>query len=133
MSVYVTDAHALVFFANRNRLKLSRLAWEAFEQAENRQAVILIPAPALWEVSILEQTGNIKLTKPYQEWSRDLFRHPCYDCVPLDAEIIAQARDCNINHDIFDAAIIATARIKDLPLITRDKAITDSGLVQVLW
>ncbi len=133
MSMYVTDTHALVFYANRNQRQLSRHAWEAFEQAENGQALILIPAPALWEISILERTGQIRLSKSYEEWARELFALPCFDCVPLDAAIIAEARNCNFNNDIFDAAIVATAIVKDLPLITRDSAITASGMVDVYW
>lgn len=133
MSIYVIDTHALVFFANRNQRALSRRAWEIFEQAENRQALILIPAAALWEVSNLERSGRITLTQPYEEWTRELFANPCFDCVPLNAAIIAEARRCNINDDIFDAAIIATARVKGLPLITRDNAITNSGLVEIVW
>lgn len=133
MSIYVTDTHALVFFANRDRRQLSRRAWEVFVQAEDRRAVILIPAPALWEVSILERVGQIRLSQTYQEWAHKLFKHPCFDCIPLSAEIIAEARNCTLNNDIFDAAIIATARVKGIPLITRDSAITDSGLVEVFW
>ena len=133
MSIYLTDTHAMVFFARRDQRRLSRRAWEVFTQAENKEAMILIPAPALWEISFLEKSGQIKLNQPYEEWARDLFAHPCFDCVPLDPAIIAEARHCNINNDIFDAAIIATARVKDLPLITRDNAITDSGLVEILW
>lgn len=131
--MYVADTHALVFFANRNRQALSPRAWEIFEQAENRQALILIPAPALWEVSNLERMGRIELGQPTEEWARVLFANPCFDCVSLDAAIIAEARNCNFNDDIFDAAIVATAKVKELPLITRDKAITDSGLVEVVW
>lgn len=131
--MYVADTHAVVFFANRNRHALSQRAWEIFEQAENRQALILIPAPALWEASNLERMGRIELGQPYAEWTRELFANPCFDCIPLDAAIIAEARNCNFNDDIFDAAIVATARIKELPLITRDKAIADSGLVEVIW
>ena len=133
MSIYVTDTHALVFFANRNRRALSPRAWEIFEQAENRQTLILVPAPALWEVSNLEKLGRIELGQPYEAWVQELFANPCFDCVSLDAAIIAEARNCNFNDDIFDAAIVATARVKELPLITRDKAITDSGLVEVVW
>ena len=133
MSMYVTDTHSLVFFANRNRRSLSRRAWEIFEQAENRQALILVPAPVLWEVSNLEKTGRIELRLPYEAWARELFAHPCFDCVPLDAAIIAEARNCNFNDDIFDAAIVATARVKGLPLISKDVAITQAGLVEVVW
>ncbi|MGH9840645.1 MAG: PIN domain-containing protein [Blastocatellia bacterium] len=81
----------------------------------------------------MEKSGHIRLDSPYEEWTRTLFSNPCFDCVPLDAQIIAEARDCNVNNDIFDAAIIATARVKDVPLITKDNAITDSGLVEILW
>ena len=88
MSIYVTDTHALVFFANRNQRVLSRRAWEIFEQAENRQVLILIPAAALWEVSNLERIGRIQLAQSYEEWSLQLFTHPCFDCVPLDAAIM---------------------------------------------
>jgi len=35
MSMYVTDTHAMVFYANRNQRQLSRRAWQAFEEAEN--------------------------------------------------------------------------------------------------
>jgi PIN domain nuclease of toxin-antitoxin system len=53
--------------------------------------------------------------------------------VPLDAEIITESRDYGFNDDIFDAAIVATAKLKDVPLITRDNAITNSGLVEIYW
>lgn len=133
MSMYVTDTHPLIFFANRNQRQLSRRAWQIFEQAVEGRALILVPAPALWEVSVLERLGQITLNSSYREWARDLFNLPCFDCVPLDADIIAEARNCNVNQDIFDAAIVATAKLKDLPLITRDTAITDSGLVDIFW
>lgn len=57
MSVYVTDTHALIYYANSNHPQLSARAREVFEQAERGEAFILIPAPALWEVSMLEQAG----------------------------------------------------------------------------
>ena len=133
MSIYCTDTHALIYFANQNYRQLSSRVRDVFEQAENGQALILIPAPSLWEISILEKLGQIKFSKDYDEWVRDLFQNPCFDCVPLTAEIIAEARNYNFNKDIFDAAIVATAKLKDVPLITKDVAITESGLVEIFW
>ena len=118
MSVYVTDTHPLVYYAGRNKVQLSD---------------IMIPAPALWEVSMLEQAGHIKLRKPFREWTRDLLRNPCFEFTLLDAEIITEARDYHFNNDIFDAVIVATARLRDLPLITKDMDITGSGLVEIYW
>lgn len=133
MSIYVTDTHPLIYYDGHSRRHLSDPARTVFEQAENGEALILIPAPALWEVSMLEQAGHIKLSHPFAEWLKDLLRKPCFDCVPLDAEIIEEARTYSFNNDIFDAAIVATAKLRDLPLITRDAAITNSGLVEIYW
>lgn len=93
MSIYVTDTHPLIYYAGRNNAQLSARARDAFEQADRGEAFILIPAPALWEVSMLEQAGHIKLRKPFREWARDLLRNPCFDCAHLDPAIISEPRD----------------------------------------
>jgi PIN domain nuclease of toxin-antitoxin system len=38
-----------------------------------------------------------------------------------------------INGDPFDEVIVATALTLGLPLITKDVAITDSQLIEVIW
>jgi len=133
MSVYATDTHALIWYAGRMHRQLSNRARRVFEQAENGEAFILIPAPVLWEVSILEKAGHITLSKPFEQWLRDLLQKPCFDQIPLDAAIIVESRSYSFNDDIFDAAIVATARLHDVPLITKDVAITNSGLVEIYW
>ncbi len=133
MAMYVTDTHPLIYFFGSNRRQLSARAVRLFEEAEQSEAFILIPAPVIWEVSMLEQAGHIKLNRPFAEWLNDLLQNPCFDCVPLDAAIITEARSYRFNNDIFDKVIVATAVLQDLPLITRDVAITNSGLVEVLW
>ena len=57
MSVYATDIQALIWYASRRHRQLSQRARRAFEQAENGEAFILIPAPVLREISILEKGG----------------------------------------------------------------------------
>ena len=133
MSVYVTDTHPLIWYASRTHRSLSPRALRAFEQAENGEAFTLVPAPVLWEVSILDKAGHITLSKPFEQWLRDLLQKPCYDQIPLDAEIIGESRVYNFNNDIFDAAIVATAKLRDVPLITKHVAITNAGLVGIYW
>ena len=58
---------------------------------------------------------------------------PCYDQIPLDAEIVGESCAYGFNNDIFDAAIVATAKLRDVPLITKDVAITNAGLVEIYW
>ena len=63
--MYVTDTHPLIWYASRTHRQLSHRALRAFEQAENGEAFILVPAPVLWEVSILDKAGHITLSKPF--------------------------------------------------------------------
>ncbi len=133
MSVYVTDTHPLIWYASHTHRRLSRRALEAFEQAENGESFIMIPAPVLWEVSILDKAGHITLSKPFALWLKELLQQPCFDQISLDAEIIDESRSYSFNEDIFDAAIVATVKLRDVPLITRDGVITNSGLVEIYW
>jgi PIN domain nuclease of toxin-antitoxin system len=93
VSVYVTDTHPLIWYASHSHRSLSHRALRVFEQAENGEAFILVPAPVLWEVSILDKAGDITLSKPFDQWLRDLLQKPCYDQIPLDAEIIRHYRE----------------------------------------
>lgn len=133
MSIYATDTHPLIWYASRTYRSLSHRALRAFEQADNGEAFILVPAPVLWEVSILDKVGHITLRKRFEQWLKELLQKPCYEQIPLDADIISEARSYSFNEDIFDAAIVATAKLRDVPLITRDGAITDAGVVEIYW
>lgn len=133
MSVYVTDTHALLWYFTSQHRMLSKRAVEVFEQAERYEAFIYIPIVSLWEVSRLDHVGAIALHEPFEDWVDALSVQPCFEFVPLDERVIIESRRYNFNRDIFDAAIVATAIVKDLPLITRDNAITDSGVVEVYW
>jgi PIN domain nuclease of toxin-antitoxin system len=133
MSIYVTDTHSLVYYVTGLNARLSRRALRAFQQAERGDAYIYIPAVVLWEISRLEKEGAIRLNESYEEWSTALLAHPCFECVPLDEEIIAEARQLGFNRDVFDAAVVATARVKGVPLITRDQEITDAKIVEIWW
>lgn len=62
MSVYVTDTHALIYYANSNHTQLSDRALEASEQAERGEAFILIRAPAMWKSRYLLVTASFFAT-----------------------------------------------------------------------
>ena len=133
MAVYVTDTHPLVWYAAHQHKKLSKRVLRIFDQAVNNQALIYVPAVVLWEISLLQKIGHINLQVPFERWAAALINKPGFDMVPLDLEIMAEAIGVNINGDPFDEAIVATARVKDIHLITRDTAITESKLVDIIW
>jgi len=87
----------------------------------------------LWEVSLLIRAGRIKLSQSFAVWADMLLTQPGFELAPLDPAVIAETMQFHLNGDLFDAAVVATARLKDLPLITKDQEITLSGLTQVAW
>jgi PIN domain nuclease of toxin-antitoxin system len=54
--------------------------------------------------------------------------------IPISPEIARIAVELELPHgDPFDRVIVATAKVHDAPLLTRDRAITDSGVVEIVW
>jgi PIN domain nuclease of toxin-antitoxin system len=95
--------------------------------------LIYVPAAVFWEISFLLKGVRIKLRQPFEQWANSLLSIEGFDIAPLDIEVIAESLRLTFNNDPFDAAIVATARIKDLPLITRDDDITSSQVVDIEW
>jgi PIN domain nuclease of toxin-antitoxin system len=54
--------------------------------------------------------------------------------VPISPEIARLALELDLPHgDPFDRVIAATAKVHAIPLLTRDRSITNSGTVTTLW
>jgi PIN domain nuclease of toxin-antitoxin system len=51
---------------------------------------------------------------------------------PQDITVLSKAYSYPFT-DPFDSVITATAQVLDLPLITKDTAISDSRLVEIYW
>jgi PIN domain nuclease of toxin-antitoxin system len=133
MSIYVTDTHPLVWHAADHPHKLSRKVLRIFREAEEGRALVLVPALVLWEITLLIRAGKIKLSQPFADWMEMLFLLPGFELVPLDPPVIAEAMQVHFTNDPFDAAIVSTALIRNLPLITKDQSIIEAGLVKVAW
>jgi PIN domain nuclease of toxin-antitoxin system len=82
---------------------------------------------------MLIKTGKARLSTRFDWWAASLASRHGFDEAALDLAVIAEALTIRINGDPFDEGIVATARVRGLPLITRDEAITQSRLVDVVW
>ncbi len=133
MSVYITDTHSLLWFTLNKHSALSNKVLSAFESAVKGESFIYIPIIVLWEVAILEQKQRIKLNNGFIDWTTQVLKTKSFGIAPFEPEIIALGTGYNFNNDPFDEMIAAFASYMDLPLITRDNAITESGLVEIYW
>ena len=128
----VTDTHALVFHAAGGG-RLGPKARAHFDACERRQAILYVPAPVIWEVSLLARAVRINLHRPVRAFFADLFSSPAYQPIDLTAGHIFDADELRFTRDPFDALICATARGLSLPLISRDTDIAGAGVVKMLW
>ena len=86
----------------------------------------------LLEISLLVDSGRVVpgVTPPafLRRFAAEL------QVLPIDAEIAAAVPELPLPHaDPFDRVIVATAMRHRLRLVTRDRAIRESGLVDTLW
>jgi len=131
--MYVVDAHSVIRYFNGKHSALSPKVLAAFQKAENAEIVIYIPSVVFWEIALLEKRGRIILKDGFEKWSRKVLSKNGYAIAHLETEIIAKSVGYNFNDDPFDAAIVATAIEFEIPLITKDVAITESNLVEIFW
>ena len=133
MAVYVTDTHPLIWYASGKHSRLSPRVVRTFDAAFQDRALIVIPSPVFWEISLLVEHDKIRLREPFEVWASSLIARRGIDMAALGLDVIAQTHQLRFHGDPFDRAIVATAKLMDLPLITKDETITNAGLVEIFW
>lgn len=129
----VADTNALIYRAAGPARLLSRRAADHFDACDRQQAMMFVPAAAIWELSMLARVGQVNLGRSPRLFFRDLFSNSAYQALDVTPEQVYDASELGFNRDPFDGLIVAAARSLDLPLITRDEVIRTSGAVRVLW
>jgi PIN domain nuclease of toxin-antitoxin system len=88
---------------------------------------------SLLEIAVLESQGRVKLKTSLQEFFDDLQVNPIFQILPLTYEIAQEvAAMGSVLRDPADRAIVATARVHRLRLVTSDQRIVGSKLVPVI-
>ena len=131
--MFVTDTHPLVWYATNKLPELSRRVRELFEKAAKGESLIHVPSVVLVETAMLVQDGTIKLPERFDHWANNLASKAGFIILDVSIQIIHSASGFGFNKDIFYKLIVATAIDQQLPLITKDIAITESNLVEVYW
>lgn len=132
MSIFVTDTHPLVWYATGKHRQLSRKALRAFNEAISEEALIYVPAFVLWEIAMLLKVKRIELAEDYRDWAERLIAQRGFDLAAFSVEVATEAYYYPFQ-DPFDGVITATAKVMDLPLITKDVEIGESRLVEIHW
>ncbi len=130
MAEYVTDTHSLLWYFARPKL-LGPGATAAFAQVAAGEAGLVVPVVVLAElIFVLESkplSANFDLV---------LSRLQASSNVTIADWTLARTLDLRALQaipEMHDRVIVAEALARGSTLITRDEAITASGLVPVVW
>ena len=86
----------------------------------------------LLEIAMLAKKGRVTFSIPLREYLRRLQSN--YPVLTVNADIAALALELELpGADPFDRTIVATAIHHQLPLATRDRAITAANIVRTIW
>jgi len=124
------DTHIWVWWIQTpERLASSTLAYlDALQPSE-----VCISAISCWEVAKLVQKGRLDLFEPVDKWLQQATTESGVSCIQLEIPIIVDA--CNLpgtfHPDPADQLIVATSRVKNIPLLTADQKILGYEFVQV--
>ena len=130
MSDYVTDTHALYWYL-RAAPQLSAKAQAVFLAGEQGQSRIHVPSIVLAELYYL----NVKYGRPLnfaQEYQR-LASAGQFRFIDFRAADVLRFDALVAIPEMHDRIIAGVAYVMNVPLLTRDPAIIDSKLVQVIW
>jgi len=112
--------------------KLSREQTRVLEQIEQRGEPLAISAITFLELALLSERRT-RREIPFEDLVERLSSHASVQAIPLSLEIAVElAAIGGALEDPADRAIVATARVHRLKLITSDQRIIDSGLVSVV-
>jgi len=124
------DTHAFVWLASAQK-NLSLRAKQAILQ--NADELYISSISAL-EIAILVKRNRLRLPVGAGEFvERALQQHGIYE-IPVDRRVaIASTSLPDIHNDPFDRIILATALLKDMSILSKDRVIPKYNDVKVIW
>ena len=124
---YVADTHAWVFYLLN---KLPEKTNDAFKSVEKGESIMFVPTIALAECIHLIEGKKIALN--LKELFVKFETGGNFMPVSLNFEIIKEISKVKLE-ELHDRIIVATARLLDAKLITKDSDIVNSKLVETVW
>ena len=126
------DTHTFLWASSFPEL-LSPSVRKRIQAKETEQ--ILVSAISIWEICKLAQKGKIELSEPLPQWIKKVTNHPKVSMIDISGEIALES--CSLpgtfHLDPADQMIVATARIHQALLLTKDQKILSYPHVKAEW
>ncbi len=135
------DTHALIWWADGDRQRLSAAALEAIDQEIESARLpggtpgLLVSAISCWEVAMLVNRGRLALSLDVERWLALLASYPAVRLLALEPAVaVAATRLPEPFHaDPADRFLVAQARALAIPLLSADSKIRSYAHVRSVW
>jgi PIN domain nuclease of toxin-antitoxin system len=123
----VTDTHALVWYINGT---LPRVVDDIFKSAENGESTLFIPTVVLVECLYLLENRKIDLN--FDDLLRRIEMSRTFIPTSFNFQLLKLLPEIQVG-ELHDRIIVATAKMLNARLITKDKEIRNAGIVTIVW
>ena len=126
---YLADTVAIIrHFANVG--KIGKAAKLILQDSDSGKNTILISIISIVEILYLSERNKIPLD--FEDVRRKLLPLDNYRIVDLDFDIVETAKTVQ-GLELHDRLIVSTSLSLNVPILTSDQIIKDSGQVDVIW
>ena len=114
-------------------LSPGRLSKNANKAIKNNS--LIMSDISLWEIAMLTKSGRLIIDTSYSEYIELLLSSFGIQVNPITPEIAKMSVefDDNVNHDPADRIIAATSLVEDAPLVTADKNLIKTKIINTIW
>lgn len=123
----MTDTHAFLWYIHGT---LPKVVDDVFQSAEKGESTLFIPTIVLAECLYLVENGRIDLD--FNELLERIEMGRNFIPTSLNFQLVRILPEIRVS-ELHDRIIIATAKILNAKLITRDREIKKAGIVEVVW
>jgi PIN domain nuclease of toxin-antitoxin system len=102
------------------------------ESVVRRSEPVALSAISLLEIAILKSEGKLRLQVTLDEFLDEMQANEVFQILPLSYQVASDVAALGSLRDPADRAIVATARVHRLHLMTSDQRIIESKLVPVI-
>lgn len=127
----VLDTHAWIWFVDQPEL----LPPTTLQQVEAALTAgkVHVSSISVWEILMLEAKGRLSFRLPAQVWVERCEETDCFGFVPVNNPISRLSVSLGLHGDPADRFIAATAVYLGATLVTRDRRLRASPVVQTTW
>jgi PIN domain nuclease of toxin-antitoxin system len=127
---FLTDTHALLWHFTNNP-RISQKVKGIFEKCEKGEGIIFIPSIVIAEcLSIFDKK---KVSFDFKTLFTHIRSSENYVIIPLDQKILLQMIETKEVAELHDKIIVATAKLLNAPLITKDTFLHRLDNIKVVW